>query len=104
MRTVLNLIELYMRQINVGLNPNATDGNQLALGDGFLDGHSVRRVLEERQDGLSVRPIGCRTQAEDEFGAQIPQNPFVGVGRSVVGLINYYIVEALGGELRKRLG
>ena len=54
---VLNLVEAHPGQIDVGLDPHAADGHQLAAADGLLQRQPVGGVAEDLQD-RPCRPGG----------------------------------------------
>ena len=95
---VLDTVEPYLGQVDVGVDADAPHRNQLADLHGGLDIQLVGGVLEDVQDVLVVGPLRCSGQAQGKFRREVGQNLLICIGGGVVGLIHDNVAEVIRRE------
>ncbi|MPM11549.1 hypothetical protein SDC9_57895 [bioreactor metagenome] len=91
---ILNAVEAYSGQINIGMDANATHRNQLADFHGSLNVELVRCIFEYVQDdGVVICALGRGGEPQRKLRLEIGQNLLICIGRGMVSLVNDEIVK-----------
>ena len=92
---VLDTVEPYLGQVDVGVDADAPHRNQLADLHGGLDIQLVGGVLEDVQDVLVVGPLRCGGQTKSKFRREVGQDLLICIGGGVVGLVHDDVAEVI---------